>query len=144
MTNATNELTQADEITGEGYARSCPICDDVWPSSKMAIKCWYLHDPEFLSQKPLADIAIVLGISTYTARRAWQYLVQKYEAPIRHGGGEGEPGDSYDRVVQFIRDRRSKRKGLGRGWTVKLSDETGVSRQRVSQLAQRAAERGDL
>lgn len=135
---------QADEVDGRTYARSCPYCGEIQPSSKMALRCWYKHDPELVSSLTITQIADELGVSFHTARRGWKYLVDHFDAPSRTGGGEIDPGHTYDRVVDYMKRRRRSKKGLIRGWTVSLSETCGVTRQRISQLADKARVRGDL
>lgn len=136
------------ETYGKGYKRRCPICNNSYSSGKMAIQCWYLHPAELggqetLANRPVNDIADIMGLSTDTVRRAWRYLVDTWEAPERFTSTR-EVGNTYTLVVRFLRKQRQNKHGLRRGWTQHLAKELGITRQRVSQHRQRALLQGDL
>ena len=130
------------ETYAEGYARHCPICYQIWPSAKGAVLCWYQHQPDALAKISYSALSEVMGITAGHARRIWSFLKKKHGAPTKLV--ESLPSDRYYEVVRYLKGRRSKHHAPRRGWTSQLAQELGVSKQRISQYAQRAKTRGDI
>lgn len=120
------------------YRRRCPSCQEMWRSCEPALKCWYSHDPKWLEAMTIREIADHFGVNNSTIVRAWKNIGAKPRHWIQ------KPGTAYNEVVRYAKGRRQTKKVPERGWTVRLAKQLGISRQRISQLYERAQDLGHI